>query len=204
MHVLIDGEDRVGTVLLAHGAGAGMEHVSMQNFAQMLVRCGLRVVRFEFPYMQQRRATGVKRPPDRMPVLEQCFLDLALTYQQDSSRLILAGKSMGGRVASRIAPLVEPSAVLVFGFPFHPQGKSDKLRLESLQNVAAAVHIYQGTRDKLGDFEEVSGYTLDSAVCVNWLEDGDHDLKPRVRSGFTYEAHLASVERSINGWLQGG
>lgn len=167
-----------------------MDSEFMQQLAEKLAEVGLEVIRFEFPYMQKRREDGRKRPPDRMPILLAHLQKLINEYGCDDLPLYLAGKSMGGRVASMLLELPDVRSVFVFGYPFHPPGKPDKLRTGHLQTLSKSIHIFQGTRDAMGSHAEVEGYNLPSCVQVHWMEDGNHDLKPRVKSGFTQEMHL--------------
>ena len=129
---LTDGPRDSRTVLvLAHGAGAGMDTPFMAHFARELGAGGVRVVRFEFPYMQRRRSDGKRRPPDRMPVLIQTYR-AAIDSVRDKlkhARLIIGGHSMGGRVASMLeAEGKTADGLLLFGYPLHPPGQPNKLR----------------------------------------------------------------------------
>jgi len=106
---------------------------------------------------------------------------------------------MGGRIASMVAALGDETldskikGVICLGYPFHPQGKPEKLRIEHLKDIKAPLFIAQGTRDKLGSREDVASYDLNKEIDWLWLEDGDHDFKPRVRSGFKYDIHMQCV-----------
>lgn len=202
MAYLINGEGPI-TCILAHGAGAPMDSVWLENFALNLAQQGIKVVRFEFPYMQERRENGKKRPPNRQPELIDCFKQVLNDIE---GPWVLAGKSMGGRMASLLASELgyelgggqaadklndQLKGVLALGYPFHPQGKPEKLRIDHLPAVNVPMAIVQGDRDKLGDKVLVESLGLPSALQFLWLEDGDHDLKPRVKSGFKHEQHLA-------------
>lgn len=181
-------------VLLAHGAGAGMSHTFLEQLSAALVAHGLLVVRFEFDYMQTIAETGRRRPPDKMPALEAC---MNAHYQAVNERWpelpwFLMGKSMGGRVAATVVRQKACPGVICVGYPFHPPKKPDNLRLEPLIEAIAPVLIVQGTRDALGSEDEVKSYDTGLAEIV-WLEDGDHDLKPRKRSGYTQQQHIHSV-----------
>lgn len=188
------------TCILAHGAGAPMDSTWLENFALNLAQHGIKVVRFEFPYMQERRENGKKRPPNRQPELIDCFKQV---LNDIDGPWVLAGKSMGGRMASILASELAADAqtadqlnhslkgVLALGYPFHPQGKPEKLRTDHLPFVNVPMAIVQGDRDKLGDRALVEGLDLPDSLQFLWLEDGDHDLKPRVKSGFKHEQHLA-------------
>ena len=189
-HLLIDGpSDADATVVLAHGAGAGMEHAFLHAVAEGLADRGLCVVRFEFPYMQARRA-GRCPGPDRLPVLQDAY---RAVVRAQSAPIVLAGKSMGGRVATTIADELGVLAVVVFGYPFHPPKQPTKLRTAHLEGLQTPTLILQGERDPFGTPAEVAGYELSPSIELCWLEDGDHSLQPRKRSGFTEQGHLATA-----------
>tara|TARA_R110002111_G_scaffold3790_7_gene22617 strand:- start:218 stop:835 length:618 start_codon:yes stop_codon:yes gene_type:complete len=182
------------TILLAHGAGAPMDHAGMQSLADGFVARGLRVVRFEFPFMHARR-DGRRPGPDRMPKLQACFHEVIASQQ---GPLVLAGRSMGGRVATMIADEVKPKAVIAFGYPFHPPRKPENLRTAHLENLQTPTLIVQGERDPFGTPCEVASYPLSDRIELLWLPDGDHSLTPRKRSGFTYEQNVATaLDRAI-------
>ena len=183
---LVDGSRQASqTIVLAHGAGAGMDSEFMQAMAEGLAGCGLKVVRFEFPYMIQRREAGTRRPPNREPVLRESWLEVIESLEAD--RLIIGGKSMGGRIASLIADEAEVAGLVCLGYPFHPSGKPDKLRIEHLKAIKTPTLIVQGERDALGDKEEVASYNLSNTIQFHWLPDGDHSFKPRKLSGRSQE-----------------
>jgi hypothetical protein len=184
--IIVDGPDCApATLILAHGAGAGMDTEFMNAFAAGLADQGLRVVRFEFPYMAERRQTGKRRPPDREPVLRRTWLEVIAAV--DARPLIIGGKSMGGRIASLIADEAEVAGLVCLGYPFHPTRKPDQLRVEHLRAIRTPTLILQGERDAFGSAEEVRGYKLSSQVRLHWLPDGDHSFKPRSSSGRTQD-----------------
>lgn len=172
------------TVLLAHGAGAPMDSGFMQFLAAGLSAQGLKVVRFEFPYMQLRRAGAGKRPPDPMPRLLEAYRHQRLG---EHGAVFLAGKSMGGRVASMLVNELEVAGALCFGYPFHPPGKPEKTRTAHLAELKRPVLVMQGTRDPLGRPQDVAGYTLSPRLELCWLDTADHDYKPLKASGQTQE-----------------
>src|SRR5947209_5742628 len=133
------------TLALAHGAGAGMDTAFMEAFAMGLADRGLRVARFEFPYMAERRKSGKKRPPDREPVLREAWLEVV--EQLGADGLLIGGKSMGGRIASLIADQANVAGLVCLGYPFHPVGKPDRLRVGHLRALRTPTLILQGTRD---------------------------------------------------------
>ncbi len=183
-------------LVLAHGAGAPMDSPFMDNLAGLLAEQGVGVVRFEFPYMQERRENGKKRPPNKQDVLLDSWREV-IEELGNPETLYIGGKSMGGRMASLIADEQAVAGLVCLGYPFHPQGKPEKLRTEHLADLQTPTLIVQGTRDKLGSQEEVETYSLSSAIDVLWMEDGDHDLKPRVKFGFTHEQHLKRTAEKI-------
>lgn len=193
------------TLLFAHGAGAPMDTPWMTSLAERLAGRELRVARFEFTYMAERRKGGPKRPPPRMDVLCQEYLNAVETITREGP-LFIAGKSMGGRVASLIADELymarKIDGLLCLGYPFHPRGKPEKLRTEHLETLATPTLICQGTRDPLGSEEDVAQYALSELIQLHWLPDGDHDLKPRKRqTGLTLEDHLMTTSNVIGDWV---
>lgn len=176
------------TLVLAHGAGAPMDSEFMAAIAQLISAQGIRVLRFEFPYMEQRRDSGKKRPPDRMPVLLQRFSDVVEACG-GANKCVVGGKSMGGRVASMMLANAEARAAVSLGYPFHPPGKPDKVRSDHWNDINRPWLIVQGTRDPFGKPTEVAGYGLPTFASLRWLEDGDHDFKPRKVSGLTQMGH---------------
>lgn len=181
---LFDGPaDAVWTIALAHGAGAAMDSAFMDDVAAGLADAGLRVARFEFPYMAKRRADGRRRPPDRAPVLLECWREVVRDLGPD--RLVIGGKSMGGRIASMVADEAGVAGLVCLGYPFHPSGKPERLRVEHLADLKTPTLILQGERDPLGRRDEIESYDLSTAIRVAWLPDGDHGFTPRKSSGRT-------------------
>ena len=191
---LVDGLDAApATLLLAHGAGAPMDSPFLQTIATGLAERGWRVLRFEFPYMAQARRLGQRRAPDRQPVLLQSWRD-QVARAADHGPLFIGGKSMGGRMASLVLDELAAAnpvlACLCFGYPFHPPGKPDALRIEHLQTLRHPCLVLQGERDTFGRRAEVEAYALSPAVQVQWIADGDHSFKPTKRSGFSESGNL--------------
>lgn len=204
---LFDGpEDARVTILLAHGAGAPMDSASMNATTKALAEQGFRVARFEFGYMASRRTEAGRKPPPRadkvMPEYLAAVDDLAA-----NGPLVIGGKSMGGRVASMVADSLFAAGrikgLLCLGYPFHPPGKPDQLRTAHLIDLKTPTLICQGTRDEFGLPEEIRGYGLSPAIDLLFLEDGDHDLKPRKAiSGFSAADHLKTVASSVEAWVR--
>ncbi|QIZ78860.1 alpha/beta hydrolase [Ferrimonas lipolytica] len=198
----MDGGDSAEAVLLlAHGAGAGMDHQFMADIAQQLSCSKLAVVRFEFDYMVTARANDKRRPPDRLPKLQACYDLWVAAAQQHFPQLplFIGGKSMGGRVACVCADKAKVSAAFALGYPFHPVGKNEpeKWRWQPLQHATAPLHIIQGSRDTFGNRVELEQHILPNQVTMTWLEDGDHSFKPRKVSGFTQHQHIQQAAQLI-------
>lgn len=203
---LSDGpEDAAVTLLLAHGAGAPMDSASMSATAKALAAEGFRVVRFEFAYMAARRSGEGRRPPPKAEKLMGEYLAAVDQFAPRGGHLVIGGKSMGGRVASLVADELfaagRIAGLICLGYPFHPPGKPAQLRTAHLEALRAPALIIQGTRDEFGTRDEVPGYGLSPAIELLWLEDGDHDLKPRKTiSGFSAADHLQSMSRAASAW----
>lgn len=194
----------IATIILAHGAGAGAESEFMQEVASNMRQLNINVVRFNFPYMETIKATGKKRPPDRMPKLEASFVAVTerVTIQWPDLPLFIGGKSMGGRVATRILDQSEAIGAIALGYPFHPPGKPEKQRTEHLANLQKPLLIIQGERDTFGRREEVEGYALSPAIQTEFLADGDHSFKPRKASGCTHSGHIETATRQAQTFMQ--
>jgi len=157
-------------------------------------------VRFEFPYMEARRRSGKRGAPDREPVLRASWLEV-IEKLGGGRRVVIGGKSMGGRIASLIADEAGVAGLVCLGYPFHPVGKPDKLRVEHLRTIKTPTLILQGERDPFGGREEVAKYKLSSAVRVEWIKDGDHSYKPRKASRTTEENNWQTAINEIGSFL---
>jgi len=192
-----DGSDKApATLPLAHGAGAAMDSPFMNSIAAGLAATGIRVGRFEFPYMARRRRDGRRRPPDRAPVLLDCWQQ-AISCAGPRDRLFIGGKSMGGRIASLIADEAAVRGLICLGYPFHPSGRPDRLRTDHLKTIRTPTLVCQGARDPMGNRTEVVRYSLSESIQFCWLPDGDHGFKPRKASGTTENANLQAAVSAI-------
>lgn len=198
------GPDGAPVLLLAHGAGAPMDSPFMETMAAALATRDLRTLRFEFAYMAGRRVDGKKRPPDRMPKLEAAFRETydAAKESAPGAAVFIGGKSMGGRVASMLADDLKPAGVICLGYPFHPPGKPEKLRTEHLKALATPALILQGERDPFGKREEIPGFGLAPSIQVTFAPDGDHDLKPRKKSGYSHEQNIEAAADAIAAFMK--
>jgi predicted alpha/beta-hydrolase family hydrolase len=188
--------DAPASLLLAHGAGAPMDSPFMETMATGLADRGWRVLRFEFPYMARSRQSGRRHGPDRQPVLLDAWRSVVAAHAADGP-LLIGGKSMGGRMASMVLDELAAEhgllGCLCLGYPFHPPGKPEALRLDHLRLLRNRCLIVQGERDSFGRRAEVESYGLQAPVQLAWLADGDHSFKPSKRSGFTEQSHIAAA-----------
>ena len=205
---LFDGpQDAEFTLLLAHGAGAPMDSASMNAATKVLAAAGFRVARFEFGYMASRRTPAGSKPPPKAETVMPEFVAAVDDLGPTEGPLIIGGKSMGGRVASMVADQLYAAGriagLLCLGYPFHPPGRPTQLRTKHLIELKTPTLICQGTRDEFGTRYEVGDYGLSDQIELFWLEDGDHDLKPRKSiSGFTTAQHLEAVANEVTAWVR--
>lgn len=186
-------------VILAHGAGESSDSSFLSYFADGLVALKYRVVRFDFPYMEERSRTGRKRPPDKESILRDTWM--AVLNEVSIERVAIGGKSMGGRIASLVADESRAQGLICLGYPFHPTGKPEKLRTEHLKNLKTPTLIVQGENDPFGRRDEVESYDLSKNIRVHWSPDGDHSFRTGRRSERTHEQNMKNALRAIEKFL---
>ncbi|HDT5891655.1 TPA: alpha/beta fold hydrolase [Aeromonas hydrophila subsp. hydrophila] len=190
-------------ILLAHGAGAGMEHALLAELSRLLAGPDIEVVRFNFPYMNKRALDGKRRPPDRQPVLLAHWRQMAKEFAH--SRLFLAGKSMGGRMAAELyqdgEDEMNAAGLLILGYPFHPPANPDRWRGDVLKQIKTPTLLLQGERDTFGTRAELADFPFSPAVSVHWLTDGDHGFKPRKSSGVSEQDNLRQAAGQIKNFI---
>lgn len=197
---LFDGPtDAPVMVALAHGAGAPMDSPFMAFFADGLAARGWRVARFEFPYMAARRRGGKPRPPDRTDILLATWQ--AAIAALGAERLVVGGKSLGGRMASMVADGAGVLGLICLGYPFHPPARPEQPRIAHLRALATPTLIVQGARDPFGTPEELARWPLSPAIRVHLLDDGDHGFVPRVASGRTKPQNLEEALAACHAFL---
>jgi uncharacterized protein len=190
------GADRA--VLLAHGAGADMRSATMTTVTDALADAKIPSLRFNFPY----RSAG-RRAPDRPPVLEaavrEAAAELATRTKLPLDRLVVGGRSMGGRICSMIAAEEGALGVVLLGYPLHPPGKPESLRVEHFPNLRVPVLFASGTRDAFGTPAELERHAkkINCSVTFHWIETADHGFKPLKSSGITQAVALAGVATAV-------
>jgi len=206
-------KNRLGvTIILGHGAGADQSSGFMRLFSSGLSERGLDVMTFNFVYTEQRRGA-----PDPKAKLESCFravVEAALSQKRiEGNRLVIGGKSMGGRIASQVAaaaceqndPLANEINGLVFlGYPLHPPGNPAKLRTEHLPQIKMPMLFVQGTRDSLGSTDEIAPIIkkLKLPAEMYVIEGGDHSFKAPKKFGRSQEEVYEAAMNAIVEWVQ--
>ena len=184
--------------VFAHGAGAGQHHPFMAGVAKALAARAIDVVTFDFPYKRLQKSA-----PDKPPVLEQSFREVVEAARKWSTapRLFIGGKSMGGRIATHLASqgLEGLAGVVCFGYPLHPPGKPDQLRVAHLPAIAVPVLIVQGERDAFGSPEELRPHldAMKADVHLHVIPKGDHSLSIRGRAPAATQAELADIAAAL-------
>jgi hypothetical protein len=190
------GADRA--VLLAHGAGADMYAATLTTVADALADAKVPSLRFNFPY----KARGA-RAPDRPPVLEaavrEAAAELARRTKLPLARLVLGGRSMGGRIGSMVAADDGALGLVLLGYPLHPPGRPAQLRVEHFARLRMPALFVSGTRDAFGTPAELKRHAkkLKGSVTFHWIETGDHGFKPLKSSGLTVDAVLADGAAAV-------
>ena len=179
-------------LILAHGAGAPSDSPFMIMLAEALAGQNIEVQRFNFPYMQRSIKLGSKRPPDKMALLQQHFME-QISQAKPDLPLFIGGKSMGGRVASMLSlsDALQVKAIFAFGYPFHPPGKN-QWRTEHFARLTTPLHILQGERDPFGKSTELAELNWPK-VSVHWLTAADHDFKPTKASGLQQQQLISAA-----------
>lgn len=186
-------------LLMAHGAGASTSHPFFAQLIPLLNQNGCHVWTFDFAYMVKALSEEKKRPPAQLPLLIKEYESVIGVVRQliGTASLWIGGKSMGARVACHVANqdnvAHDIEGVYALGYPFHPVGKPDKLRLEVLQATSTPIFICQGERDAFGNVNDISHYSLPEHIKVAFIHDGDHSFIPRKSSGRDIMQNLKEV-----------
>lgn len=190
-------------MVLAHGAGAGMEHQFMETLADALAEKGIGTLRFQFVYMEK----GSKRP-DSKPLAFAAWkaaLQRGREYAEKlQCPLIAGGKSFGGRMLSLLVAEKEADleGIVFFGFPLHPAGKPDTKRAEHVDRIGKPMLFLQGTRDTLADVNLISKVTKGLKKATLKLFDGaDHSFKMLKSTGIQHETVINDLASETVKWV---
>ncbi|WIX33545.1 dienelactone hydrolase [Salinicola sp. JS01] len=197
--VRVCGPAQAPRLLLSHGAGAGHDSPFLSHLRHALAAGGVQVIAVEFAYMARMRREGRRRPPPRVEGLVAELSAWRRAIDADGlAPAWLGGKSMGGRVASLLAAREATPGLVLCGYPFHPPGKPERLRLDHWPDLACPLLLLQGTRDAFGTRAEVESYTLPAQLECHFLEGGDHDWQPPKRLGVSQAALIDTAAALIS------
>jgi predicted alpha/beta-hydrolase family hydrolase len=214
-YVAAEGVPAAGvTIVVAHGAGAGMSHPFLFATATGLAARGLDAITFNFPYMEGKGRSA----PNPAPQLEACYRALVATLVDrgwlQGRRLVIGGKSMGGRMATMVAaaadagsaPVAHPLAgVVALGYPLHPPGQPAKLRVAHFATLRTPLLVVQGTRDSFGGPDELAPHLapLGSGATIHPIERGDHSFKVTgLPKGTPANAVLDGILDTVAAWCR--
>lgn len=195
---------RSPAVIVAHGAGNDMHNALLAHFSDGLCRAGYLSLRFNFPYKEKGQ-----RAPDPQPKLVRTW-QAAFGFVRNhpefgTSRIVAAGKSMGGRVASQMAAdgLLAVKALVFLGYPLHPPGKTEQLRDAHLYRIAAPMIFFAGTRDALCDIDLLKNVLgrLSAPWELETIAGGDHSFDlPKSFKTSAQDVYARILQRTVS-WL---
>jgi predicted alpha/beta-hydrolase family hydrolase len=193
--------DEQAVFVLAHGAGAGMEHRFMAALADGFAARGIATLRYQFPYMEQ----GSKRPD--APKTAHAAVRAAVAEaarRLPGLKLVAGGKSFGARMTSQaqsLEPLPDVRGLVFVGFPLHPAGAPAIARADHLAQVKLPMLFLQGTRDELADAALTAGVVQRLGAGVRWFDDADHAFHVRKSSGHTDAGVLKTLLDAAAAWI---
>jgi len=193
-------------VIIAHGAQNDMENPLIADVATGLAQAGILAMRFNFSYKEQG-----KKSPDSQGKLIKTFFSayrfLECYEKQGVEKVIVAGKSMGGRVASQMAAdgLIDPAGLMFLGYPLHPPGQKEKKKDEHLYRIKAPLLFFAGTRDTLCDLDTVKVVLKKIKVKKQLVivEGGDHSFKVPRAMGISEKSVYAGITEKCAAWISG-
>ena len=198
IRVLPDGQESGCVFVYAPGAGSNLHDPFGRYLAQHLAGAAIATVRFQFPYMEER-----KRRPDPPRLLEETWREVIGIVRPTSGRLVIGGRSMGGRIASQVvAQGTEVDGLALFAYPLHPPSSPGKLRDGHLPNINVPTLFCSGTRDSFASAEELGAAAskLPNAV-IHRLEGADHGFAVLKSSGRTQMDVWTEAANSLLSWL---
>jgi predicted alpha/beta-hydrolase family hydrolase len=208
--ILVRPEKVSWLLVLGHGAGTGMHHPFMGALAEELARVGVATLRYQFPYMEERR-----KVPDKPAVLMATVTAAVRAARQFLTQeaapdlpLLAGGKSMGGRMTSQAASeglIPEVRGLVFFGFPLHPPKQPGTKRAEHLAKVTLPMLFLQGTRDELADLKLLKPICkkLGERATLHVIETADHSFHVLKRSGRSDAEVLRELAETTARWAEG-
>lgn len=192
-------------LIIAHGAGQGMLSSFISQLHEGIAEKGILTIKFNFPYIERGR-----KAPDRAPLLEatwEAVIHLVLEKTQSRhEQLYISGKSMGGRYATRVAANTELAigGVIVYGYPLHAPGKTDRLKNEHFPQITCPLLVFQGTRDTLGKIELLQSSLLKvpEPATLTIINGGDHSFKLLKKLNKSPESVMAELTEKTSEWIQ--
>ncbi|PLX82814.1 MAG: hypothetical protein C0617_13150 [Desulfuromonas sp.] len=198
-------EKRPAAVLIAHGAGGNMDHEFIVTVAEGLTAAGLATLRFNFPFSEERRKAP-DTPRKLYAAWRAAFDFMSGEKGPCPSRIVVSGKSMGGRIASQMVAegLLPADGLILFGYPLHPPGKPEKLRDGHLRQVRIPTLFVSGTRDALCDLTLLKDVLprLTAPWNLEVIEGGDHSFKVPKSSGQSYPSVKEDILERTTAWLE--
>ncbi len=189
-------DDAPTLIVLAHGAGAGPDHPFMTGVRDRLIARGFGIVTFAYPYVAEGR-----RAPDRAATLLDAHRAVIARVSRAGARLVLAGRSMGGRISSHLDD-VGAAAYVFLAYPLVPMGKAEPRDTSHLARLAAPMLFVQGDRDPLGPIAAIRGVVAAlGAATLMEIPDADHGFHVPKRSGLTDDEVLDRIADGVAGWL---
>jgi predicted alpha/beta-hydrolase family hydrolase len=187
-------------VLLAHGAGVGQDHPGVAGLRYRLAAAGVRVLTFNYPYME-----AGKRRPDSQAILLECHRAALQWLRAEAGHdVILAGRSMGGRMGTYLAAGGEPvKGIVLYAYPMHPAGKPDRLRIDHLADIPVPMLFFSGTRDSLARVDMIDAHLRPlPRATVEIVDDADHSFRVPKRAGRSAEEVLDGIVARTVSWME--
>jgi len=192
------------SLVMTHGAGAPIDSLVLTQFQNNLINQNFNVHAFNFPYMQKIIELGKRRPPERV---DKLAIQFAEQIKPSNNSNCIAGKSMGGRVATLLAAdrandHLNISHIFVWGYPFFAP-KKEQPRTDHFKDIKAQVHIFQGTRDAFGKPDRIDPLNLPDNIHIHWIDGADHDFKILKRLNISTEETIAQICKKMREIMEG-